>query len=771
MDIYVRKRGGQSSSATVMTFVFGLAVGFMLCYLLLGVLGESEEPTQQTAEAPAEPPSQAIVDLADPDETEPMIPPAEDTAPEMEPVTLPADETSAEDPSAEPADEGPPELDVAPETPTTPTAPATGEDELSEAEIQQALSDMDAVEDLWPARHLFITVRGPKLDPATADFLKELKPGGVVLLGANVQNRAQTIRLVADIKRAVGLGDGIADLPLIAADQEGGSVNRLKLKEAPSAESIGKRNDTDYATKVGRDFATACTARGIGVMFAPVLDVFEPGASSSLRSRSFGTAADLVTAMGLAFSDGVMKGGVIPVVKHYPGHGATRQESSQALPITEKDIDGLRTIMLPFAQAIERDIPGLMVGHIAVPTIDQEHPTRPASISPVMTGAMLREQLKYKGVIVTDDIATSSLSKQFPPEQSVVQALNAGCDAVIFIDPDHDKIRALCAAIEKAVEDGALPAQRLRDSKARLDQWSAWLRKPAGLNGELPQAPDQTEETEVLTPAEDSPDEPIPANAEMIEHTVVSGDNLSKIALQYGVEVIDIQAWNEMNDDRIRLNQKLIIYKAGAPTPATPVDETSVEEPAKEEVPAPAAEEAKEDPPVPTEEAPVVESTDDVSPAPAEEPAADAAAQDPAQPANTRLIMHTIQPEENLSGIGRQYSVSAADIKTWNGLPDDMIKAGFKIKIYVPEDAPTPAAPAETTPEEADVPESADSTPAAAEETPEPAADAEFYTVVSGDTPSGIAQKLNTTTEALMELNGLDDARNLKVDQKLKIPK
>lgn len=340
-----------------------------------------------------------------------------------------------------------------------------------------------------PGRHLFIGVSGTALTGAERTLLREVQPAGVVLLGANVRDEAQTIELVSSIKEAAGLGTRLADLPLIAVDQEGGRINRLRLQDAPSASVIGATRDTSQARAAGLRYAKVCRERGIAVVLSPVLDAGRDGGNAIIGDRAFGDDPVLVESMGLAFAQGVMDAGAIPCAKHFPGHGSTKQDSHRALAVLEDTGDALQATLRPFRTCAAHGIPMLMAGHIAAPGLGE--PDTPASMSPRILRDFLRDQWGYQGVLITDDINMAAVSPD--SGAAAVQALAAGNDAVIYLDPRPDRVRSVVHAIEAAIASGALATVELARSEARLDAISDWLRVNEFLvNPYVPHAPEST---------------------------------------------------------------------------------------------------------------------------------------------------------------------------------------------------------------------------------------------------------------------------------------
>lgn len=539
------------------TLLLGIGIGFSACFAWLAATGAVRVSGPGDAGAPRE---AARVASSQPGPAEPGTQPG------------PPGTEQAGPPAAKPKPAGPlPELDAA---------------------ALAALADM---EEPWPARHFFLSVRGTSLTPEQQALLAKLKPGGIVLQEDNCQNEAQTRALVQEIKEAVGLGTGIGDIPLIAVDQEGGIVNRLKLKNAPSAAELGARGDLRAARQVGQDIAAACRARGIGVVFAPVLDVYEPGAKSGLATRSFGREPFLVAAMGLAVADGMMDGGVIPVVKHYPGLGGATENTHEKLAVVAKDLPAIAAMMYPFKEAVDWGVPGIMAGHIAVPGIDPAHDVRPASLSPILVDKNLREEWGFSGVVVTDDLRMGAVTESYSLEEAAVAALNAGCDAIVWVESNLARVNDICRAVEEAVAQGELRPQTLSASKHRLARWHAWLREPRPNENPLPPLPPSMaaqEEPEEPAPAQPSPEAaapepppqetpgeavPVPPPAEAPDtqsadsqipgtYTIERGDTLTGIAARFGLSQDDLMKWNNMDDPNdIKFGLKLCLKPPEAP--------------------------------------------------------------------------------------------------------------------------------------------------------------------------------------------------------------
>lgn len=498
------------------------------------------------------------------------------------------------------------------------------------------------IEGIWAARHLFVAVEGTILDASARAMLEKLRPGGVVLRNANLADKAQTVRLVRQIREAVGFGTALTDLPLIAISPEPGRLGRFGDADTPTAAEIGARWDTDAAWRVGHDFGEACRERGISVVFAPVLDLYEAdSALPDLERTSFGAEQGRVAAMGLAYADGVMAAGVIPVAKHYPGMGAARRQPDSTLVAIERPASELAQHMYPFDAAAAQRIPGIMVAHAAVPVLEPEEPDRPASLSAALVGHVLRETSRFTGMVIAADMASEPMVMARSPGRAVVEALDAGCDAIIYLDPNPARIENLCRAIENAVHANELEAELLATSKLRLDDLLRWLKHPRGMKEPVAVAPPEAEETGQAQPtAEAAPPEPEPGTPDK--------------ALE--AETVD---------------------EATAP-PAEPPEPEPVED-----VPAPPAEETT------TPEA--VERTPKAVDQPEEQEASEtpeglppAPPEPVVPPPGTIERTHTVEPGETLSAIANRYGVWVGDLRAWNGLEGSKIRSGQVLTLYLP---------------------------------------------------------------------------------------
>ena len=308
---------------------------------------------------------------------------------------------------------------------------------------------------------------GTESTPELRSFIKDEGIGGIILFRRNIVSQAQTKRLVERLKDEV---DG--DL-LVAIDQEGGRVQRLpdSFGIFPSMAEVAKmaieRDDAGAAYEAGERIAHALRPIGVGWDFAPVLDVSTNPFNPIIGDRAFSEDPDFVGELAVQFMKGLMEGGIVACGKHFPGHGDTDIDSHVELPTlphTRKRFEVCE--WKPFRTAIKAGLPSIMTGHLMAPHLD---PELPASISPTITTDILRGELGFKGVIVTDDLVMAGIADYMLVSEAAVASIAAGADMII-ISQDPAKQRESLDALKKATDNSTLPANRLSESRTRLSK-------------------------------------------------------------------------------------------------------------------------------------------------------------------------------------------------------------------------------------------------------------------------------------------------------------
>jgi beta-N-acetylhexosaminidase len=252
--------------------------------------------------------------------------------------------------------------------------------------------------------------------------------------------------------------------PIIAIDQEGGRVARLKapVLELPPMRVLGALDDTELTFRAGRTLGRQLKALGVSLDFAPVLDVDSNPANPVIGDRSFGPDPERVARHGASFARGLQAAGVAACGKHFPGHGDTALDSHLALPRVQHALDRLNAIeLLPFARAHEA-CASIMTAHVVFDAID---PDRPATLSPAAL-SILRERIGYRGVIVSDDLEMRAIADHHGVGESACAAITSGCDALLVCSKPELALEAHGALLERAAGDATFRA-RLEDAARR----------------------------------------------------------------------------------------------------------------------------------------------------------------------------------------------------------------------------------------------------------------------------------------------------------------
>jgi beta-N-acetylhexosaminidase len=299
--------------------------------------------------------------------------------------------------------------------------------------------------------------------------------GGVIYFARNVVEPAQ----VAELSREVA---ALArDWPYwISVDQEGGRVARLKapFTEWPPASTLGRSGDDALVRRFAAALARELRAVGITLDYMPVLDVHTNAANPVIGDRALSDRADVVARLGRVMIAELQGAGIAACGKHFPGHGDTTLDSHEALPIVEHDRRRLEAIeVVPFRAAIEAGVATIMTAHVLVPSVDED---RPASLSPAIVTGWLKTGLGFDGVVVSDDLGMKAIAATKPLPEAAVDAVAAGCDAVLFCNQPADEQAMALEALIRAVESGRIPASRIDDAMARQKRTKARIAAPPG---------------------------------------------------------------------------------------------------------------------------------------------------------------------------------------------------------------------------------------------------------------------------------------------------
>lgn len=307
-----------------------------------------------------------------------------------------------------------------------------------------------------------IGIPGPAVSPDLAAFLKDYRPGGIILFARNLENAAQIVRLTNELQQLS------PDSPLfISIDQEGGRVSRLPAGFTifPACATLGGCGTADLAYQVATVTATELRAVGINMNMAPVLDVDTNPRNPIIGDRAFSHDPARVSELGLATMAGLQEHRVIACGKHFPGHGDTAADSHLELPTVDASRARLEQVELPpFRHTIQKGLASIMTAHVRYPALD---PTLPATLSPAILTGLLREQLGFTGLILTDDLEMRAIIDHYGIEDASVRSFQAGAD-VLLICKERSRTIAAMDAVHAAVQRGTIPEARFQASLRRI---------------------------------------------------------------------------------------------------------------------------------------------------------------------------------------------------------------------------------------------------------------------------------------------------------------
>ncbi|MBW4839481.1 MAG: beta-N-acetylhexosaminidase [Paenibacillaceae bacterium] len=360
------------------------------------------------------------------------------------PPTPSADEGNGTGETGANQGEASPSSSEAPDTPETPTDPT--------AELLAQLSTEEKIGQL-----VLVGMEGTKPDDVTRSLIEEYRVGGFIFYKDNIQDTQQALELFNGLKAA----NAKQPVPLfLSVDEEGGRVSRMpgELTKLPTARKIGNTGSEELAGQMGGILGRELAGFGLNLDFAPVLDVNSNPDNPVIGDRAFGTKPEIVSRMGIAVMKGIREQGVIPVVKHFPGHGDTSVDSHLGLPVVEHDLTRLRKLeLVPFKQAIQEGTDVVMIAHLLMPKLDPEHP---ASFSKAVIDNLLRQELGYEGTIISDDMTMGAIVEHYDIADAAVQFIQAGGN-IVLVGHDYEKEKQVIQALRDAVNSGKISVETL----------------------------------------------------------------------------------------------------------------------------------------------------------------------------------------------------------------------------------------------------------------------------------------------------------------------
>jgi beta-N-acetylhexosaminidase len=299
---------------------------------------------------------------------------------------------------------------------------------------------------------VLVGMDGTTSSDATRELIGKYHVGGFIFYKNNMESTKQSLQLFNDLK-----ADNKSNpIPLwMSVDEEGGRVSRMPIDfvKVPTSRAIGTKASVELAKGIGGILGRELSGFGLNMDFAPVLDINSNPKNPVIGDRSFGNNADLVSRLGTATMEGIREQKVVPVVKHFPGHGDTSVDSHIGLPVVNHDLSRLRKLeLVPFQAAVKDKAEVVMIAHLLMPKIDPDHP---ASFSKKVITDLLRGELGFQGVVISDDMTMGAIEENYDIGKGSVNAILAGGN-IILVGHDYEKEKKAINALKNAVEDGTI---------------------------------------------------------------------------------------------------------------------------------------------------------------------------------------------------------------------------------------------------------------------------------------------------------------------------
>ena len=329
-------------------------------------------------------------------------------------------------------------------------------------EIQELLDNMTLEEKIG---QLFIFgINGTKINQNTIELIEKNHIGGFILFRENIESGEQTLELLNDLKEK----NKNNPLPLfLAIDEEGGRVSRLprEFPKMPAAKKIGDINNKDISFQYGEILGMRIKSLGFNMDFAPVMDINSNPKNPVIGDRAFGSTVDIVVDNSIETMKGINSKNIIPVIKHFPGHGDTIVDSHIDVPIINKSLEELEKLeLIPFVKAIENDVDSIMIGHILFSELDD---TNPATLSNTIINHILREKLKFKGVIISDDLNMGAIARNYDIKEAVIKYFKAGGDIALICHSEEEEYE-IFNMIKDEIKNGKIKEEEIDEKVYRI---------------------------------------------------------------------------------------------------------------------------------------------------------------------------------------------------------------------------------------------------------------------------------------------------------------
>lgn len=311
---------------------------------------------------------------------------------------------------------------------------------------------------------LIIALEEKEITEKTINLIQKYNIGGIILYRKNYDNYQEMIELINRLKEV----NKVNKIPIfISVDQEGGRVNRMpsEVLNLKSASEFAKTKDINIVKESAKIIAEMLNKTGITLNYSPVLDIKNFEKNHAIGDRCYGENKEDVSRYGIEFMKELSKEGILPVIKHFPGHGATTKDSHTMLPVVKKSKEELENEdIIPFKEAIKNGAQAIMVGHILVKDMDKKYP---ASLSKEILQRYLIEELKFKGLIITDDLKMLAIRLRYSLLKAAILAINSG-DNMIMIGTKYTNIEKIIKKISKKVQTGKIDINKINESVQKI---------------------------------------------------------------------------------------------------------------------------------------------------------------------------------------------------------------------------------------------------------------------------------------------------------------
>lgn len=308
-----------------------------------------------------------------------------------------------------------------------------------------------------------------KVTESVKEFFKTRKPGGIILSKNNMINKEQTTAMISEIQN---MKDKVPFF--ITVDEEGGRVSKIPIKlNIQAATEIGNTGNPEKAFEAAQTIGKSLKQLGFNVDYAPVMDVNTNPNNPIIGDRAFSSDPKIVSQFGVEFINGLRKEGILSTSKHFPGHGDTSADSHKGFVEVSHDINRIRNVeLLPFREAIKNNVDFVMVGHISVPALDSSR--TPASLSKPIVTDLLKNEMGFKGVVITDALDMGAITQNYDKYESVKLAINSGNDIALIPDitiipgKDISQYDELIKYLKDEVNKGNIKQERIDDAVMRI---------------------------------------------------------------------------------------------------------------------------------------------------------------------------------------------------------------------------------------------------------------------------------------------------------------